>query len=383
MRVVLVAGARPNFVKIAPLHAALSLRDGVEPIVLHTGQHYDEEMSQLFFDQLGIPRPKYNLGVGSASHAEQTARIMMEFEKVILNEPPDIVVVVGDVNSTAACSLVAAKLGIPSAHVEAGLRSRDRRMPEEINRIVTDALCDLLFTTSRDADENLVQEGISRERIFFVGNVMIDTLLRFREAASRTGILERLSLRPGDFALLTLHRPSNVDDPAVLARLFEAVVAVSRRLPVVVPLHPRTRSRMEEFGLGSVLEAAEGVRVLPPLGYLEFLALEAQARLVLTDSGGIQEETTVLGVPCLTLRPNTERPVTCTQGTNRLVGNDPARIIAAVEAVLSEPPPSGRVPELWDGKAAERIADILVDRERWLPLTYVVQAQEARDLAGY
>lgn len=383
MRVVLVAGARPNFVKIAPLHAALSLRDGVEPVVLHTGQHYDEGMSQLFFDQLGIPRPRYNLGVGSASHAEQTARIMMEFEKVVLNERPDIVVVVGDVNSTAACSLVAAKLGIPSAHVEAGLRSRDRRMPEEINRIVTDALCDLLFTTSRDADENLVREGISRERIFFVGNVMIDTLLRFREAASRTGILERLSLRPGGFALLTLHRPSNVDDPAVLARLLEAVVEVSRRLPVVAPLHPRTKSRVEEFGLGSMLEAAECVRVLPPLGYLEFLALEAQARLVLTDSGGIQEETTVLGVPCLTLRPNTERPVTCTQGTNRLVGNDPARIIAAVEVVLSEPPPSGRVPELWDGRAAERIADILVDRERWLPLTYVAQAQEARDLAGY
>lgn len=359
MKILNIVGARPNLMKIAPLVEEMNRHSNIHQRLLHTGQHYDDKMSQIFFDQLGIPRPDIYLGIGSGSHAEQTARVMVEFERVLLADHPDVIVVVGDVNSTLACAITAAKLWVPVAHVEAGLRSFDRRMPEEINRIVTDALSDLLLTTSRNADENLLREGIAAEKIHFVGNVMIDTLNKHRQRAQQFHTPARFGLPPGSYALLTLHRPSNVDDPAVFAGILDALTQIQRELPILFPAHPRTVKRIEEFGLTAQLEDAPALRIVEPLGYLEFLDLMMQAQLVLTDSGGIQEETTILGIPCLTLRENTERPITITQGTNTLVGVDPDRIVSEVHSILSGESKAGRVPELWDGQTAGRIVKIL------------------------
>lgn len=347
-----VAGARPNFMKIAPIVDAFGRDPAFRQTLVHTGQHYDEAMSKVFFEELGIPRPDVDLGVGSGSHAVQTARVMIEFEKVVSEKRPDLVLVVGDVNSTVACALVAAKLGIPVAHVEAGLRSFDWGMPEEINRVVTDRLSDLLFTTEDSGNRNLAAEGVPADRVHFVGNVMIDTLLTHRDRALATGITRQLDIEPGTYGVVTLHRPSNVDREETLAPIVEALAEVARTRPVLFPIHPRTRSNLERFGLA---EALGGVRLLSPLGYLEFLGLVAQAGFVLTDSGGIQEETTVLGVPCLTARPNTERPVTVTHGTNRLIEPTRAGILEAVADLGQRPGDAAGAPELWDGHAAERI----------------------------
>jgi UDP-N-acetylglucosamine 2-epimerase (non-hydrolysing) len=360
-KVLHVAGARPNFMKIAPLVRAFEVRGTAAP-VCHTGQHYDERMSRLFFDELAIPRPAFNLEVGSGSHAAQTAAVMSRFEGVVLAERPDLVVVVGDVNSTMACALVCAKLSVPVAHVEAGLRSFDRTMPEEVNRVVTDAVSDLLYCSEPSAVTNLAREGIDGDRVRLVGNVMIDTLLAHRDRARLTGARTRLA-PPGDYAVVTLHRPSNVDSEEVARPLVEALAAVAARLPVVFPMHPRTRAAFAGHGLLDRLAAGGRVAVLEPLGYLEFLDLLAGARLVLTDSGGVQEETTVLRVPCLTLRANTERPVTVDEGTNRVVGTDPAAVVAAAEETLASPP-RGRTPDLWDGRAAGRVADHVLGRAR-------------------
>lgn len=348
--------------KIAPLLREQEKYSVLEPILVHTGQHYDAEMSQVFFDDLKLPYPDLYLGVGSASHGRQTAQVMISFEEVVETQKPDLVVVVGDVNSTLACALVAAKLRIPLAHVEAGLRSFDRTMPEEINRLVTDTLSDLLFTTCEDADQNLLREGIPQERIYFVGNVMVDTLLSHRVLAEVSTIRAQMGLGEKPYALLTLHRPSNVDKAEVLAGIMEALRAIQRQIPIVFPVHPRTRANLARFGLGGGVAGLDNVLLLDPLGYLDFVHLMAHARFVLTDSGGIQEETTVLGVPCLTLRENTERPITITQGTNTLVGNDPARIVAAGEAILKGEGKQGRIPALWDGKAAERILTVIKQR---------------------
>lgn len=368
IKVLNVVGARPNFMKIAPIIQAMQARaDVFEPLLVHTGQHYDDRMSRAFFDDLGIPRPDIDLGVGSGSHAEQTGRVMMAFEKVCLQHEPDLVLVVGDVNSTMACTITAKKLGIPVAHVEAGLRSRDMTMPEEINRLCTDVLCDYLFTTDVGASANLATEGIAAERIVFVGNVMIDTLERHREAASALPILRELGIERGRFATLTLHRPSNVDDEAVLRGVLQAVAEIARELPIVFPAHPRTRERIERFGLQGLVSTTDdgrGVKFVEPLGYLEFLRLVMDSRFVLTDSGGLQEETTVLGVPCITLRFNTERPITCEQGTNVLVGNRPESILEAARGVLAQAGKPHGVPDKWDGRAAERIVTWLEDRIR-------------------
>ncbi len=362
MRIALIAGARPNFVKIAPLREALAGRAGLEARIVHTGQHYDDEMSAAFFRDLSIPEPDYHLGVGSASHAVQTARIMEAFDRLLDEAPVDLVVVVGDVNSTVACSLVAVKRSIPVAHVEAGLRSFDWSMPEEINRLVTDAVSTYLFTPSRDADENLKREGRDPLSIHFVGNVMVDTLLRFRDQALATsGVLGKFGLDEGGYAVLTLHRPRNVDDPATFEAILGALEAIARDVPIVYPVHPRSREMLEKGGLSERAEGIDGLILTDPLGYLDFLALEGRARFVMTDSGGVQEETTVLGVPCLTLRSNTERPVTVTEGTNRVVGTDPAAIVEAARAVVAAGGRAERLPELWDGRAAERIADILAE----------------------
>lgn len=356
--VLCVVGARPNFMKIGPVAAALSARGLAAPLV-HTGQHYDHAMNDSFFADLGLPRPEVNLDVGSGTHAQQTAEIMRRFEPVLDSRPVDVVLVVGDVNSTIACALVAAKKGIRVAHVEAGLRSRDRSMPEEINRVLTDQLSDWLFTTEREALANLTREGVDPARVHFVGNVMIDTLRQNLARAVPSGLTLGQSLA-GGYVLATLHRPSNVDDPAVLARLAGCLAAMAGDLPVVFPVHPRTRAHLDRHGLTPGLEAA-GVRLLPPQGYLEMLGLMRDARVVVTDSGGIQEETTALGVACLTVRENTERPVTIAEGTNTLVGTDAAVIMAAFRDVLSTGGKSGRIPELWDGHAGERIAAVLAE----------------------
>lgn len=359
IKVLCIVGARPNFMKVAPVHQAL-LRAGHASVLVHTGQHYDEKMSDVFFRDLGLPAPDVNLGVGSASHAVQTARIMEAFEPVLLAQRPTGVLVAGDVNSTIACALVAVKLGVPTAHLEAGLRSFDRTMPEEINRILTDAISDLLLTPSADADENLRREGVPEDRIVRVGNAMIDSLRANLETARRTNVSGTLSVNEGEYALVTLHRPSNVDAPATLTRLAGLVADVGRRLPVVFPIHPRTRGALNA-DLVAELEAA-GVRLCEPLGYHAFLALQAGARVVLTDSGGVQEETTVLGVPRLTLRDNTERPITVSEGTNTVVGTDPERVLAAIDDVLATGGKRGRIPDLWDGSAGERAAQAIASR---------------------
>ncbi len=358
LKILNVVGARPNFMKIAPIVAEIDRRrDRFTPVLVHTGQHYDDAMSDSFFRDLGLGAPDVNLGVGSGSHAEQTARVMLAFEPVLLQTQPDWVVVVGDINSTLACALVASKLGVRIAHVEAGLRSFDWTMPEEINRVLTDRVADLLLTPGAGADENLIAEGIAPAKIVRVGNVMIDTLFSQLRTISRSPVLDRLGLVPQGFSVVTLHRPSNVDDRQTLAGIMLALGRIARRLPVVFPAHPRTLARLTGFGI----EIPTGIRLIEPLGYRDFLGLWTQSRLVLTDSGGLQEETTALGIPCLTLRENTERPVTVTEGTNALVGRDPERIVAGAWRALDGTSATARIPELWDGRAAERIVNAILD----------------------
>lgn len=353
MRVVHVVGARPNFMKVAPVWRATAQRGGVDQSLVHTGQHYDVNMSDVFFTELGLPAPDHFLGVGSGTHAAQTAKVMLSFEQVVTAEHPDWVLVYGDVNSTLAATLTAAKLGIPVAHVEAGLRSGDRRMPEELNRLATDHLADLLLTPSADADENLRREGIPPDRVRFVGNVMIDTLVRLLPQARWPEGVEV----NGPYALATLHRPANVDDPAMLRRIISTLDDLSRSLHIVFPIHPRTTARMAGWGI----DVPNGPHFIPlgPLGYLEFLALQRDAAVVVTDSGGIQEETTFLGVPCLTVRENTERPITVTVGTNRLIGQDMALLKESVYGILRGEEATASIPPLWDGRAGERIAEAI------------------------
>ena len=362
MRILIVVGARPNFMKAAPLVTAFEARPGWDISLIHTGQHYDRNMSELFFRELEIPQPDMNLEVSGGSQTQQTADIMKAFEPVVLSYNPDAVLVVGDVNSTVACGLVAAKLGISLIHVEAGLRSFDRSMPEEINRVLTDAISDLLFCSEPSGIKNLLREGANAEKIFLVGNVMIDTLLKNREKAEKSIILEKMGLIHHRYGVLTLHRPSNVDNGQTLEGIFRALEVIQKDMPVVFPIHPRTRSKLQRSPLHRVLRAMSHLRLVDPLGYLDFLKLMSSARVLLTDSGGIQEETTILNVPCLTLRKNTERPITVEMGTNRIVGTSPATIVDAYENVvngniLNFPRP--RVPPLWDGCAAERIVEII------------------------
>lgn len=360
LRVTCIAGARPNFIKVAPLMASWLRRPHWTPQLVHTGQHFSPEMSDQFFRDLEIREPDVNLGAGGGTPTRQTAEILLGLEPVLADFRPDVLVVVGDVTSTVAAALAAARLGIPVAHVEAGLRSGDRTMPEEINRLVTDTLSDFLFTSEPAGERNLRAEGADPSKIFFVGNVMIDTLMRFRSRAAASNVLERLGLATRGYAVATLHRPGNVDDPDKLSGLLGMLRAVADRIPVVFAVHPRTGKRITDNGLETT-----GLRLCPPLGYLDFLRLMSEARLVLTDSGGIQEETTILQVPCITMRDNTERPVTIEQGTNRLAGTDPARILQAALGALDESPAAvTRVPPLWDGRASERIADILEERLR-------------------
>ena len=358
MKIILVAGARPNFMKVAPLwNQLIETPDLFQPVLVHTGQHYDDLMSEIFFRDLNLPRPHYELNVGAGSHAYQTAQIMMGFEKVLLQERPDWVLVVGDVNSTLACAMDAAKLQIPVGHIEAGLRSWDRSMPEEINRLVVDAISDLLFATSTQACENLRREGIEDHRIHFVGNVMIDSLVLLSPKADESSILDIHGLSVQEYVFLTLHRASNVDCPETLAGIVSALQAL--RCPIAWPLHPRTRNRLAQFGFLQRLEMMDHIKLMDPVGYLDSLKLQKNAKFVMTDSGGLQEETTALGVPCLTLREHTERPETINIGTNTLVGVCPERIVAEAESVLNGRYKSGWLPELWDGNAAERIVVVL------------------------
>jgi len=385
---VVVAAARPNFMKIAPLLRAVKQHNRenghlVQPILVHTGQHYDASMSDAFFRDLDIPDPDVHLNVGSGTHAEQTGRVMIEFEKLLFQETPDLVIVVGDVNSTLACALSAVKLHIPVAHVEAGLRSFDRKMPEEINRLLTDAVSDYLFTPSPDGDENLIKEGVPREKIFLVGDIMIDSLFYHLGKAKANNVKSRLSLISEEegpeckpYSLLTLHRPSNVDDRKALSRILEGLLKVAERVPIIFPCHPRARKQIAAFGFDKAFQFHQGlslsdadyydrgdlkrkIHCLPPLGYLEFLNLMVDAKVVFTDSGGIQEETTVLGIPCITLRDSTERPITIAQGTNVLVHNDPEKIVREALRILDGNAPKGICPEIWDGKTAQRIVKIL------------------------
>jgi UDP-N-acetylglucosamine 2-epimerase (non-hydrolysing) len=347
--------------KVAPLHRVFSKMDTVDHLIVHTGQHYDQNMSKIFFEDLELPKPDVYLGVGSGTHAEQTAKVMVEFEKVLLREKPDLVIVVGDVNSTVACSLTAAKLLIPVAHVEAGLRSFDRTMPEEINRIVTDILSDYLFVTEESGVVNLRIEGVSEKKIFLVGDVMIDSLILYREKAKLSEIKKALKVSPGGYSLVTLHRPSNVDNREDLETILRIFQGIEKHGKIVFPIHPRTRKRIEEFGLSPQFSAVENLVLTDPLGYLDFLNLMIDAKIILTDSGGIQEETTFLNVPCLTLRENTERPITLELGTNVLTGLSVEKVVTLTAECFAGKWKKSRVPGLWDGKAAERIGRILVD----------------------
>jgi UDP-N-acetylglucosamine 2-epimerase (non-hydrolysing) len=361
-RILNVVGARPNFMKIAPLMRSMQSKSELKPLLVNTGQHYDYNMSAVFFKELGLPPPDYNLGIGSGSHAVQTAGVMVRFEELCLQLKPDAVLVVGDVNSTLACSLVAAKLNIPVGHVEAGLRSRDRSMPEEINRLVTDMLSIWLFTPSRDADENLSREGVSSEKIFFVGNIMIDTLLYHRPQINQSTAARNLGLMEGDavipYGLVTLHRPSNVDDPTVLRSVLNALEEIQEDFHLIFPVHPRTHQNLEKFGLSERCRRMKRLKIIEPMGYIDFVSLARFARFVLTDSGGLQEETTYLGVPCLTLRDNTERPVTVTIGTNELVKVE--NVVERVQTIQAGQWKKGSIPPLWDGATAERICEILI-----------------------
>jgi UDP-N-acetylglucosamine 2-epimerase (non-hydrolysing) len=358
-----IVGARPNFMKVAPLQRVMQAHPGIDAKIVHTGQHYDERMSDVFFNQLELPKPDYYLGIGGGSHTQQTARIMLAFEEVVEQEAPDLVLVVGDVNSTIACTLVAIKRGIPVAHVEAGLRSGDRSMPEELNRILTDSVSDYLFVTEQSGMINLAKEGVPDERVFFTGNVMIDSLVHFREKASKVDPLGPLGIAPKKFVLVTMHRPANVDNKEGLQSILKILEQTTRELPVIFPIHPRTRNRFQEHGLWPQLQALEQVHLLEPQGYLEFLHLMDRAYLVITDSGGIQEETTFLQVPCFTFRDTTERPVTTELGTNILFADlDPVPVESAFQRLLLGEAKQGIIPPLWDGKSAERIVGILADR---------------------
>lgn len=345
--------------KIAPLYRALEKTGRYQPVILHTGQHYDEKMSKVFFEDLGMPEPAIYLGIGSGTHAEQTAKIMIEFEKVLQKEMPEMIVVVGDVNSTLACSIVAAKMLVPVVHVEAGLRSGDRAMPEEINRIVTDSISDLLFVSEPSGIYNLMQEGVPDEKVFFVGNIMIDSLVEHVQKANQSDVLKRLGLEPKKYTLVTLHRPSNVDEKDNLEKILRIFAEVASKTKIVFPIHPRTRKRIEDFGLLEKVNEISGLQLVDPQGYIEFLRLMKDAALVLTDSGGIQEETTVLGVPCLTMRENTERPVTIEVGTNLLVGTDEEEVKERALEILSGHTKKGKIPEKWDGRTAGRIVEVL------------------------
>ena len=357
MKVFLVAGARPNFMKIAPLWMEMRKHPHTfQAVFIHTGQHYDDEMSRIFLRELGLPDPDVYLGAGSGSHAEQTSKVMTGFETVIIKDRPDIVVVVGDVNSTLACALVASKFWIPVAHVEAGLRSYDRTMPEEINRVLTDQISEYLFTTCKDADKNLIREGIPKEKIHFVGNIMIESLLKFHSKFDTSGILARLGLEKKAYALITLHRPSNVDERTTFQNILKGLDRIQKEIKIVFPAHPRTRKRIKEFGLEDLNHR---LMVTDPLGYFDFLALEKNARFVLTDSGGVQEETTFFGVPCLTIRPNTERPVTIDEGTNTLVGTDSETIVSESLKIINDKGKRGKIPKYWDDGVSERIVKIL------------------------
>ncbi len=349
MKILHVVGARPNFMKVAPVHAALAAREGIRQVLVHTGQHYDISMSDIFFQQLGIPEPEYNLGVGSASHAQQTAEIMIRMEPVLLEKKPDLVLVYGDVNSTVAAALVCSKLLIPIGHVEAGLRSFDRTMPEEINRVLTDRLADYLFTPSIDGNENLIREGVLPEKIHMVGNVMIDTLVRLLPQTDPTAPDKA-------YALVTLHRPSNVDNPEELERILTALSEIASQIEIIFPVHPRTRQMIRRL---AAAEFSRNLKLVDPVGYLEFLGMQRKAAFLITDSGGIQEETTFLGIPCLTVRANTERPVTVDVGTNTLVGQDIEMLKAEARKILEGKGKKGAIPPLWDGKAGSRIADII------------------------
>ncbi len=362
LKILSVVGARPNFMKIAPICDALQKYSQIESCLVHTGQHYDEKMSDLFFNHLGLPKPDYYLGVGSGGHGYQTGTIMVKFEDVLQETAPDIVLVVGDVNSTIACGLDAVKAGIKLVHVEAGLRSYDRDMPEEINRVLTDQISDYLFITERSARDNLLKEGIDHENIHFVGNVMIDSLLKHREKAKLQPVLSDLHLESKQFCLVTLHRPSNVDNKTTLTKLIETLLELSKDIKVVFPVHPRTRLKLSELGLEKMIES-HNMLLIEPQGYLEFLNLSSNSLFVLTDSGGIQEETTVLGVPCITARKNTERPITCDEGTNVLVGEDNQLLLKEARTILDGRFKKGGIPELWDGCAAERIVEILWEKE--------------------
>ena len=353
LKIHLVAAARPNFMKVAPLFHALKKEPWAEPVIVHTGQHYDLNMSDVFFSDLSLPEPHIHLGVGSGSHAEQTGQVMIAYERILIEDRPDLVIVVGDVNSTAACTLTAVKLGAPVAHLEAGLRSFDRRMPEEINRLVTDALADILWTPSRDGDENLFKEGVPKSKIHRVGNIMIDSLEMVREKVSAENTVRDLHLENGRFAVVTLHRPSNVDVPNTLKKLCETLVAISKMIPLVFPVHPRTMKNIKKAGLNGSLSVGRRLLLLEPLSYRRFMNLVFNCRLVITDSGGIQEETTYLGIPCLTLRSNTERPITLTQGTNQLCEIE--ELVSKVERILSMPEKTLPTIELWDGRTAARV----------------------------
>ena len=359
MKIALVVGARPNFMKVGPVYFELKKHSRYTPLLIHTGQHYDKNLSEIFFEQLGFPKPDVYLGVGSGTHGVQTAKIMIAFEQFLLQEKPDLVLVAGDVNSTVACAIDAVKLHIPVAHLEAGLRSYDRRMPEEINRIETDCISSMLLTPSKDADENLIREGISKEKIFLVGNAMIDSLIKYEKQAEHSKTMDELGLEKQSYALITLHRPSNVDDRDNLEIILDAFSEISKKIPLVFPMHPRTRKQLSVFGLEEKVDAITNLKLIDPIGYLDFLKLEKYAQFVLTDSGGIQEETTVFGVPCLTLRENTERPITIELGTNQLVELNKDVIIQKVTAILNGTYKKGSIPPLWDGHTAQRIVQVM------------------------
>lgn len=363
MKIINVVGARPNFMKMAPLIEEMEKYNEITSVLVHTGQHYDENMSKIIFNNLGLPKPDVYLEIGSDTHAKQTAKIMAKFEDVLIKEKPDFVIVVGDVNSTIACALTAVKMHIPVAHIEAGLRSYDREMPEEINRVLTDSISEYLFITEKSARENLLNEGISENKIYFVGNVMIDTLLKNKKKANDSDILEKLNIKPKEYALLTLHRPSNVDNEEVFSGIMEALEEIQKHIKIIYPAHPRTRQKIKKFGFIDQYKflSEDNFIMIEPAGYLEFIKLMSEARIVLTDSGGIQEETTVLGVPCITIRENTERPVTVTDGTNIIVGTKKEKIIQETKKILNEYNNLTKIPEKWDGFTADRIIKILVE----------------------
>ncbi|VAX34862.1 UDP-N-acetylglucosamine 2-epimerase [hydrothermal vent metagenome] len=360
MKIISVVGARPNFMKIAPIVEHIKKKRSFQHILVHTGQHYDRKMSKSFFDDLGIPKPDIDLGVGSSTHANQTAQVMVKFEEILFAHQPDLVLVVGDVNSTMACSIVASKLNIPVAHVEAGLRSFDRTMPEEINRLITDSISNILFTTCRDADRNLKKEGVPAKKIFFVGNVMIDTLIKNKKKTASSTVLKTMGLKKQEYVLVTLHRPSNVDNVQSLNNLMDIFANLQKRTKIIFPVHPRTRKQLIEFGCLEKAKALPNLTFTDPLGYLDFLKLMLNCKMVLTDSGGIQEETSFLKIPCLTLRENTERPITTTLGTNYLVGMKKNKIIKIANQILDGKYKKGKAIPYWDGKAAQRIVNVLL-----------------------